>query len=346
MVMRNDIAGISVGAYCIRPLRMSPKGTYDQKSRYMWGVCNTPPPWRTKRSIPKINFGVMQNGMILFLIWKMFMQNRLYLYWNRERVMRNVLTFYLNRERVVRNGILDISVGAYCIRPIKTAQKETYDQKYRYMWGVFNTPLPWRTKRSIPRINFLVMRNSMTFFLIWKMVMQNRLSLYLNRERVMRNVLTFYLNRKIFMQNDIAGISVEAYCIRPIKASSKETYDQKYRYMWGVFNTPLPLRAERSIPKIIFLLCEIAWPSFWSEKLSCRIDYPSIWIEKGLCEKVRPFFWSGKWLCRIDYTSIWIEKGVCETAGKDFWNMFLRGVFEVLILREYFSLLRGGYSLD
>ena len=60
------------------------------------------------------------------------------------------------------------------------------------------------------------------------------------------------------MQNDIAGISVEAYCIRPIKASSKETYDQKYRYMWGVFNTPLPLRAERSIPKIIFLLCEIA----------------------------------------------------------------------------------------
>ena|GEM_PF-1133669 len=80
--------------------------------------------------------------MTLFLIWKMFMQNRLYLYWNRERVMRNVLTFYLNRERVVRNGILDISVGAYCIRPIKTAQKETYDQKYRYMWGVFNTPLP------------------------------------------------------------------------------------------------------------------------------------------------------------------------------------------------------------
>ena len=33
-------------------------------------------------------------------------------------------------------------------------------------------------------------------------------------------------------------------------------------------------------------------------------------------------------------------------AGKDFWNMFLRGVFEVLILREYFPLLRGGYSLD
>ena len=29
MVMKNDIFGISVGAYCIRPLRMSPKGTYD-----------------------------------------------------------------------------------------------------------------------------------------------------------------------------------------------------------------------------------------------------------------------------------------------------------------------------
>ena len=25
-------------------------------------------------------------------------------------------------------------------------------------------------------------------------------------------------------------------------------------------------------------------------------------------------------------------------AGKDFWNMFLRDVFEALILREYFSL--------
>ena len=42
------------------------------------------------------------------------------------------------------------------------------------------------------------------------------------------------------MRNDIAGISVGAYCIRPLNASSKETYDQKYRYMWGVCNTPLP----------------------------------------------------------------------------------------------------------
>ena len=56
--------------------------------------------------------------------------------------MQNVLTFYLNRKMVMRNGILGISVEAYCIRPIKTAQKETYDQKYRYMWGVCNTPLP------------------------------------------------------------------------------------------------------------------------------------------------------------------------------------------------------------
>ena len=103
-VMRNDIAGISVEAYCIRPIKASSKETYDQKSMYMWGVCNTPLLWRTKRSIPKINFGVMRNGITFFLIWKMFMQNRLYLYWNRERVMRNVLTFYLNRGRVVRNG--------------------------------------------------------------------------------------------------------------------------------------------------------------------------------------------------------------------------------------------------
>ena len=61
--------------------------------------------------------------------------------------------------------------------------------------------------------------------------MQNRLYLYWNRERVMRNVLTFYLNRKRAMQNGILGISVEAYCIRPIKASSKETYDHKSMYM-------------------------------------------------------------------------------------------------------------------
>jgi len=56
----------------------------------------------------------------------------------------------------------------------------------------------------------------------------------------MQNVLTFYWNRKMVMQNDIASISVGAYCIRPIKIAPKETYDQKYRYMWGVFNTPLP----------------------------------------------------------------------------------------------------------
>ena len=42
--MRNDIAGISVGAYCIRPIKTAQKETYDQKSRYMWGVCNTPLP--------------------------------------------------------------------------------------------------------------------------------------------------------------------------------------------------------------------------------------------------------------------------------------------------------------
>ena len=152
---------------------------------------------------------IMRNSMTSFLIWKMFMQNRLCLYWNRERVMQNVLTFYLNRGRVVRNGILDISVGAYCIRPINASSKETYDQKYRYMWGVCNTPLPLRTERHISKINFGVMQNGMILFLIWKIFMQNRLYLYWNRERIMRkgntiflikqrpmqNILTFYLNR-------------------------------------------------------------------------------------------------------------------------------------------------------
>ena len=55
--------------------------------------------------------------------------------------MRNGMTFFLIRKMVMKNDIFGISVGAYCIRPIKTAQKETYDQKYRYMWGVCNTTL-------------------------------------------------------------------------------------------------------------------------------------------------------------------------------------------------------------
>ena len=70
--------------------------------------------------------------------------------------------------------------------------------------------------------------------------MQNRLHLYLNRTIVMRNGTILFLIRKMVMKNDIFGISVGAYCIRPIKTSPKETYDQKYRYMWGVCNTPLP----------------------------------------------------------------------------------------------------------
>ena len=66
----------------------------------------------------------------------------------------------------MRNGIFGISVGAYCIRPIKASSKETYDQKSMYMWGVFNTPLSLRTERSISKIDFLVIRNGMTLFLI------------------------------------------------------------------------------------------------------------------------------------------------------------------------------------
>ena len=143
----------------------------------------------------------MQNGMILFLIWKMVMRNRLSLYWNRERVMRNVLTFYLNRKMVMRNGILGISVGAYCIRPLRMSPKGTYDQKYRYMWGVCNTPLPWRTKRSIPKINFGVMQNGMILFLIWKRVMRNGIGIFLNWEIVMQNSTTLFLIWKMVMRN-------------------------------------------------------------------------------------------------------------------------------------------------
>ena len=119
--------------------------------------------------------------------------------------MQNVLTFYLNRKRVMQNGILGISVEVYCIRPLRMSPKETYDQKYRYMWGVCNTPLPWRTKRSIPKINFGVMQNGMILFLIWKRVMRNGIGIFLNWEIVMQNVLTFYLNRKRVMQNGRKG---------------------------------------------------------------------------------------------------------------------------------------------
>ena len=129
----------------------------------------------------------MRNGIGIFLNW--------------EIIMQNVLAFYWNRKIVMRNDIAGISVGAYCIRPIKTAQKETYDQKYRYMWGVFNTPLPWRQKGSIPKINFGVMRNGMTLFLIWKRVMRNGITFFLIRQRPMQNVLTFYLNRKMIVRN-------------------------------------------------------------------------------------------------------------------------------------------------
>ena len=70
------------------------------------------------------------------------MRNVLTFYLNQGRVVRNSTTLFLIRKRVMQNGIFGISVGAYCIRPIKTAKKETYDQKSRYMWGIFNTRLP------------------------------------------------------------------------------------------------------------------------------------------------------------------------------------------------------------
>ena len=49
--------------------------------------------------------------------------------------------------------------------------------------------------------------------------MRNGIGIFLNREIVMQNVLTFYWNRTIVIRNGILGISVEAYCIRPIKTS-------------------------------------------------------------------------------------------------------------------------------
>ena len=125
--------------------------------------------------------------------------------WIEEGLCETARPFFLIRKMVMKNDIFGISVGAYCIRPIKKAPKETYDQKYRYMWGVCNTPLPWRTKRSIPKINFGIMRNGITFFLIRKIVMQNRLYLYLNRKRGMRNSTTLFLIWKMVMRNGRKG---------------------------------------------------------------------------------------------------------------------------------------------
>ena len=92
------------------------------------------------------------------------MKNVLTFYLNRERIMWNSRLTFLDRKMVMRNGILGISVGAYCICPYRMSPKETYDQKSRYMWGVCNTPLPWRTRRSISKINFKVMQNEITLF--------------------------------------------------------------------------------------------------------------------------------------------------------------------------------------
>jgi len=35
-------------------------------------------------------------------------------------VMQNGMTFFLILKMIMQNGILGISVGAYCIRPLKT----------------------------------------------------------------------------------------------------------------------------------------------------------------------------------------------------------------------------------
>ena len=47
--------------------------------------------------------------------------------------MQNSTTLFLIRKMVMKNDIFGISVGAYCIRHIKKAPKETYDQKSMYM---------------------------------------------------------------------------------------------------------------------------------------------------------------------------------------------------------------------
>ena len=54
--------------------------------------------------------------------------------------------------------------GRIAYAPLGCPQKETYDQKYRYMWGVCNTPLPGRTERSIAKIKLELCETDRSFF--------------------------------------------------------------------------------------------------------------------------------------------------------------------------------------
>ena len=170
------------GAYAIRPY---PDGRKELYLRSIFGLCETAWPsfwiekWSCETDYPSI--------------------------WIEKWLYETAQPFFLIRKRIIRNGIFGISVGAYCIRPLNASSKGTYDQKSRYMWGVFNTPLPWRQKRTISKINFGVMQNGMIFFLIWKMVMQNWLSFYMNRKRVMRDGTTLFLIWKMIMRNGRKG---------------------------------------------------------------------------------------------------------------------------------------------
>ena len=60
------------------------------------------------------------------------------------------------------------------------------------------------------------------------------------------------------MRNDIAGISVEAYCIRPLNASSKETYDQNPDTYGAYAIRPYPDGQKGLFLRSIFWLCEMA----------------------------------------------------------------------------------------
>ena len=173
------------------------------------------------------------------------------------------------------------------------------------MWGIFNTPLPLRTKRSISKINFFgyakwydllfdlknIHAESIIYLFELKKGYVKWHDPFLDPKNGYEKWHNLFLIIKRIVRNGIFGISVGAYCIRPLKMSPKRTYDQKCRYMWGVFNTPLPWRTKRSIPKIDLRLWEMAWPIFWYGKCSCRTDCFSILIDKGLCEMAQPFFW-------------------------------------------------------
>ena len=89
----------------------------------MWGVCNTPLPYRQERG------------------------HKSRKEWTDIAPIHGSLRPLIITSNHYGNSVIRTEVGAYCIRPLKRPQR-TYDQEAGHMWGVCNTPLPYRQERG------------------------------------------------------------------------------------------------------------------------------------------------------------------------------------------------------